>query len=264
VEASERQPLWARPLEPPEAPPGWRVGPPDFVGVGAQRCGTTWWFRGAIRPHPDFKRPFKPLKEVHFFDRFWTGDVPEDFADRYAALFPRPEGAITGEWTPRYMCDPWAIRMLAQAAPRARILVLLRDPVERYRSGIERELGLAEGGGVSPSISVVGDAVYRSLYHDQVKRVLDLFGRERVLVLQYERCVADPVGEMRRTQSFMGLEPLREMPDKLARERTARRDRAAMPADMHADLVELFADDVRRLATLCPELDLSLWPSFAG
>ena len=38
--------------EEPECPPSWSTGPPDFVGIGAQRCGTTWWFGGALQAHP--------------------------------------------------------------------------------------------------------------------------------------------------------------------------------------------------------------------
>ena len=37
--------------DPPKVPPGWRTGPPDFVGVGVQRAGTTWWF-AELRRHP--------------------------------------------------------------------------------------------------------------------------------------------------------------------------------------------------------------------
>lgn len=259
-----RAPLWSRPLEPPEAPEGWISGPPDFVGVGAQRCGTTWWFRGAIRPHPEFRRPFKPLKEVHFFDRYWMSEPPADFAERYARLFPRPPGSITGEWTPRYMCDPWALRLLAQAAPNAKILIMLRDPVERYRSGVEREARLAEQGGIAPSITVVGDALYRGLYRRQVEQVLGLFGRENVLVLQYERCLAEPLAEMQRTHRFLGVEVLGELTAKLDLPRPPRGERVGFPAAMRADLVEIYRDDAERLAALCPEIDLALWPSFAA
>ena len=82
----------------------------------------------------------KPGKEIHFFDRFWDGrEVPADLPGAYARQFPRPEGELTGEWTPRYMHDFWALPLLKAAAPEARILVMLRDPVDRYRSGIARE-----------------------------------------------------------------------------------------------------------------------------
>ena len=126
-------PRWAEPIEVPECPPGWRTGPPDFVGIGAQRSGTSWWYRG-IEAHPNVVRIKGQRKELHYFNRFWDGDVPPDFADRYASLFPRPEGKLSGEWTPRYMHDYWSLPLLREAAPDARILVILRDPVERALS----------------------------------------------------------------------------------------------------------------------------------
>ena len=86
-----------------------------------------------MRRHPRIRR--SPLgKEVHYFDRFWRGDAPDDIAAEYASLFPRPPGQLVGEWTPRYLPDFWSISLLRRAAPDARLLVMLRDPVARYRS----------------------------------------------------------------------------------------------------------------------------------
>ena len=45
------------------------TGPPDFIGVGAQRSGTTWWF-GTMLGHPQIAPPRERKKELHFFNRF--------------------------------------------------------------------------------------------------------------------------------------------------------------------------------------------------
>ena len=110
---------------------------------------------------------------------------------------------------------------------------------------------------------IVGDAIHRSLYHRQVAHVLDVFGGERVLILQFERCRDDTLAQMQRTQSFLGLEPLTELPRRLRRERDARTDQLQLPANQREELTRRLEDDVRRLTELCPEIDLSLWPSFA-
>jgi hypothetical protein len=260
---------WWQPLDEPECPPGWRTGPPDFVGIGAQRCGTSWWYAGAIRSHPQVEEPEGRAKELHFFDRYWAEDPPADYAERYARFFPRPEGAITGEWTPRYLPDPWALPLLAKAAPEARILIMLRDPIARYRSaiaqGIERQ---RKQGQYPPTIALVGEAIGRSTYHDKVHRALEIFGRERVLMLQFERCVAEPLAEMQRTHRFLGIEPLNDLTPRLER-RLSREDRAGsenpdLPTTLREELKELLAEDVRRLAQLCPEIDPGLWPNFAA
>ena len=91
----------------------------------------------ALDSHPSVVRVDTCLKELHYFDRFWDGDVPADLVARYHRYFPRPAGGVTGEWTPRYMYDHWSLRLLRRAASEARILVILRDPIERYRSALE-------------------------------------------------------------------------------------------------------------------------------
>jgi hypothetical protein len=256
-------PRWMQQIEVPESPPDWRTGPPDFVGVGAQRCGTSWWYRGTIRSHPDVVRVAKPGKELHYFDRFWAGEPPGDFVERYHSLFPRPEGAITGEWTPRYMVDFWAMRLLRDAAPDARLLIMLRDPIERLRSGIQRARMLADEAGEPFELAHMSEAVYRGLYHEQIRGVLELYPRERVLILQFERCQRDPIGEMRRTQEFLGLEPLEEMPEKLQQHKRPPGTKPELSPARHEELRRRFTDDVARLAGLCPEIDLELWPNFA-
>src|SRR5688500_8701659 len=75
---------------PPPVPPDWHTGPPDFVGVGAQRSGSSWWYRVAVEAHPKVVRVEGRLKELHYFDRFWNAKVPSDFAQRYHSYFPRP------------------------------------------------------------------------------------------------------------------------------------------------------------------------------
>src|SRR6266581_2247393 len=92
---------------------GWEVGPPDFVGVGAQRSGTTWWWR-LVCDHP---RIVPAEKEFHFFDEYFARQFSEADARAYHRLFPRPSGYLTGEWSPRYMHDFWTPALLRKAAP---------------------------------------------------------------------------------------------------------------------------------------------------
>jgi hypothetical protein len=250
-----------RPLEPPECPPGWRTGPPDFVGVGAQRAGTSWWYR-AVEDHPRVARIEDQAKELHFFGRFWQGDVPEDLAQRYHRFFPRPPGAITGEWTPRYMYDFWSLRLLARSAPDARILVLLRDPVERYLSGLARQIRLAEEAEQPINLMMLADALARGLYHQQLCRVFEFFPRERVLVLQYERCVADTAVQLAATCRFLDLEPFDQLPPRATERRRPPNPKPQLGEGMRLDLIGRLGDDVSRLIEMCPEIDVSLWPNF--
>ncbi len=190
------------PGAPPQLPEGWVTAPPDFVGIGAQKAGTSWW-SALIHEHPDVHRTGDQPKELHFFDEYWERAFTLADAERYARYFPRPAtGGLAGEWTPGYirLLDAGLIR---RAAPNARILVLLRDPLERYRSSMAHTDDMSRAPlGRQDAMG----AYQRGLYAQQLRRVFAAFPREQVLVLQYERCRDDPMGELARTFRFLGLD----------------------------------------------------------
>jgi hypothetical protein len=70
---------------------------PDFVGVGVQKCGTTW-VAARLREHPDV---FFDEKEISFFtNHFYRG------YDWYHGLFTGRDGKVAGEWSPNYFISP--------------------------------------------------------------------------------------------------------------------------------------------------------------
>ncbi len=118
------------PGAPPVCPAGWHTGPPDFVGLGAQRAGTTRWF-DLIVQHPEVEAPSVTRKELHYFDRFHSGGFATTDAVAYHDYFPRPRGRLTGEWTPFYLAAPWVPAMLSAAAPGDQAA---REPAHTTRS----------------------------------------------------------------------------------------------------------------------------------
>lgn len=234
-------------------PASWETGPPDFVGVGVQRAGTTWWY-AAIEAHPGVQRvPLAP-KERHFFDAYRERPFTDDDVAVYHRLFPRRPDVLTGEWTPAYVYHHWIPPLLARAAPDARILVLLRDPVERYVSAIS-----GDERNRRRSARRTREALDRGLYHAQLTRLLEHVERERVLVLQSERCRSSPVEEIRRTYAFLGLDP-QHVPSVLSR-RTNASPTAHVDVPPHElDAVRTaYRADATALFTDFPELDPSLW-----
>ena len=242
---------------PPACPEGWRIGPPDFVGVGTARSGTTWWDE-LIHAHPKVVRAAGVPKEVHYFDRFWDGTFSDSDAARYHAMFPRPDGAMAGEWTPGYMVDFWAPALLRRSAPDARLLVLLRDPIERFRSGLtltENRMTLSW-----TSRAAANGGFQRGCYADQLERLWSVFPRNQVLVLQFERCVRDPTAELRRTFAFIGLDP--DAASSIEAGRRVNESRAVkreLRADQRDALGRAYASENERLARLVPDLDIGLW-----
>ena len=231
----------------------------DFVGIGVQKAGTSWWYRLVV-DHPQVSHRPSIHKERHFFARFGTQAFgPNDIAD-YQAWFPRVAGTTTGEWTPDYFSYPWVPPLLAQAAPDAKLLLLLRDPVQRFRSGLAAQVR----SGANHVGTAQAGALARSLYADALRRWQRHFPDRQLLVMQYEACVANPVEHLTATYEFLGLDP-GHRPHDLRREvNKTVQGSIELPPDALARLEEIVAPDIAELASLVPNLDLSLWPDYAG
>jgi Sulfotransferase family len=249
---------------PPALAPGNRTGPPDFVGIGVQKAGTTWWYERIVA-HPGVFAPARVHKERHYFDRFGARPMSAADAAGYQGWFPRPAGMLSGEWTPDYFTFPWVPRLLARAAPDARLLLLLRDPVERYRSGLAHHARMGQPVDGAAMIN----AVARGHYHAALENWLEHVDAARLLVLQHERCVIQPDVEMARTLDHLGLaqshttEGAPSLPRSLDRVPPAGRAREELGDEMVDVLIQLYEPGVVALRRAVGDLDLALWPNFA-
>jgi hypothetical protein len=208
---------------------------PDFLIIGAMKCGTTTLF-SMLEQHPGFLSPV--TKEIHFFD------APRNNARGqawYRAHYPSKRSMnaagerlgyapVTGEATPA-MSAPVYARNAAELVPDARIIVSLRNPVDRawshyqhyqrhpkpdpldFESALERELSwLAEGNKItednfiqlSPTAHRLG-YVLRGRYAEQLEKWFQHFPRERFLILNFERWVQDPASAANRVTEHVGL-----------------------------------------------------------
>jgi hypothetical protein len=274
------------------------AGPPDFIGVGALGAGCAWW-HGLLLKHPQVDPLRFRIKQLHFFDEFCTRPMTDADVETYRRSFRRRKpGTVSGEWTPRYMYDVWAPPLIARAAPGAKLLVMVSDPIERYRVKLARELLDGEPDDIYLRMD---DVSSRGRYGSQLRALRAWFGEDRILVLQYEKCQVDPLGEYARTLRFLGLsedfQPERlqlmaaggsgpkwyvrilhrlGMPEDFRRRlllrsrllrRITRRTPDPDPAELWPELEEsLHAEldpEVAALQAIVPELDVSLWPNFA-
>jgi hypothetical protein len=101
----------------------------------------------------------------------------------------------------------------------------------------------------------------RSRYATQLAWWLEHFPREQFLLLQYEQCAADTQEQLDRTYAFLGLRPQNASVQEIARARKKAKEHVVLPDSAREWLGRYYADDVRRLRELMPELDLSLWKS---
>ncbi len=244
--------------EAPGCPVGMETGPPDFVGVGAPKAGTSWWFK-LILAHPDVYAPYE--KELMFFNRAFlereaAGGVSDDDLLAYHQWFPRPAGSKAGEWTPSYLFAYRLPPLLHRAAPDVKILVMLRDPVERYRSDISRAMPHR----IRRNIRYKG--LVRGFYAAELAPWEEVFEPSSMLVLQYEACTRDPVGQLAATYRFLGLDDaFRPEGIRTAVNKTKVKRSAA--AGLERLFVQLYEPDVVALAARYPQIDLRLWPNFA-
>ena len=178
----------------------------DFVGIGAARCGTSWIAR-CLQEHPGIFVP--PKKELHYFN----DDAKYDPSLSRMKPFFGEAGpdAIRGELTPRYIINDKALGRIRTAFPEVKILVMLRDPVERafsqwcyFRFNKKKESTSDFRAALDGYFHE--DYVVKSLYGAQLERVFELFGRDHVWVSLFDRIREEPAGLIGGLYRFLGVD----------------------------------------------------------
>ena len=246
---------------------------PGFLIVGAQRCGTTSMYR-TLSQHPAVLKAVLH-KGVHYFDMNYGRSL-----GWYQAHFPlaararRLQGStaitpLTFESSPYYMFHPLAPARIARDLPGVKLLVLVRDPVERAYSAhahelargyesesFERALELEDDRISGEAERIVASPGYlshdhqhhayrtRGQYAEQLEVLEKMFGAERIHVVDSGDFFTRPEPVYDGVLDFLGL-PHRGYP---AFERYNARPRSAMPESLHAKLDEHFLPFDERLA----------------
>lgn len=198
---------------------------PDFIIVGAMKAGTTS-LTSYLFQHPRIAPPRR--KEIHYFDS------PEyAHGDRwYRAHFPvRRAGFVTGEASPYYFCHPHCPARAHALVPDARLIVMLRNPIDRALSHYHHQVRHgreplpfdaaidAEADRLAGELErMLEDERYyshpfwaysyltRGRYAEQLERWLRFYPRERMLIIGSESFYADPERWHSATLDFLGLE----------------------------------------------------------
>lgn len=204
---------------------------PDFIIIGGQRCGTTSFYY-YLMEHPSIVPPY--TKEVNYFnDNFARG------LSWYRAQFPTTiqkyytehvlkHSLLTGEASPYYLIYPHAPGRIAKLLPHVKLIVLLRNPIDRayshhwllikngfetlsFKDAIEQEPNRLAG----ELEKMQADEHYhsynyghfsyltRGIYVDQLQRWLQYFPKEQLLLLKSEDLYSNPAKVMRQTFEFL-------------------------------------------------------------
>ncbi len=206
---------------------------PDFFIVGAAKAGTTALYLQLLRS-PQVFMPVQ-LKEPNFFlfegesPNFRANTLTDDIINKtsvwrledYAALFaPALPTQIAGEASPSYLYYPQVAERIHQRLPNAKIVAMLRNPVDRAYSAFmfqvslraERvstfEEGLAlEAQRISDRWSWMYHYRQMGYYSDQIARYYQRFPKENIHVCIYEEFCDDPTRVVCDLAQFLGIDP---------------------------------------------------------
>lgn len=197
---------------------------PNFFIVGAPKCGTTSLYE-YLKQHPQVF--FPKIKEQNFFstppppgsqlfDLRYCGSRQE-----YQRLYQGAEKFVAiGDASPSYLWDEDACRRIHKVCPQAKIIIILRDPVARayshflfYRMNlVEPESSFRKALELEASLQKVTwheRRAYASfgLYYEQVRRYLETFGREQVLVLLFDDLASKRKELLAQVARHIGVDP---------------------------------------------------------
>ena len=191
---------------------------PNFFIVGAPKAGTTTLYH-YLNEFPEIY--FSKLKEPHYFSRKIVPDnhpgMPLRDEKKYLKLFAGFKNQkIIGESSTTYLADPEAPYLIHKVSPSSRILISLRDPVERTYS---QYLMYRKTGYLKPSFhdqlffEIQNEVnfenpnigLYHGLYSNNVTRYQDVFGNNRVKIIIFEEFIKNPMQTFNSVLKFLEL-----------------------------------------------------------
>ncbi len=202
---------------------------PNFFIVGAPKCGTTSLY-AYLREHPQVFM-CEPKEPEHFSgDLDWRGHMRAERVsdlDDYLALFSEADDAVAvGEASTWSLFSRAAAERIYAFDPDANVIIMLREPVsmmyslhgqylkdgnesiEDFEHALAAEPDRRAGRRIPASSHLPVGLQYTAVasYQEQVRRYLERFGRDRVLIIRFDRFSRDTPREYRRVLAFLGLD----------------------------------------------------------
>jgi hypothetical protein len=192
--------------------PDFRV---DFLGIGVAKSGSTW-LADKLRLHPQIFVPDE--KSIYYFNQYMgkgSKQINENnkrplqwYHSFFAEASPRQ---ITGEISPEYLMHENCAKDIFDYNPNIKLLVTLRDPVQRAHSQylFRQQTGLSRYPSFEAAIGDFPLLLDTGFYYRHLKRYFDLFPRENIKVMFYEDLKKDGDRFYRNVLSFLGAEEYR-------------------------------------------------------
>jgi hypothetical protein len=177
---------------------------PDFIGIGAQRTGTSWIY-ACLYEHPQV---CMPQKEIGFFsrDRNWSRGF-----EWYEQIFAEcPPGAIAGEFSTSYLTDTDVPARMVDRYAGVRLIASLRHPVDRAYSSYLNDIVagvVAPATGFRRALELHPEYVEGGRYERYLRRYLEVFPRHQLFVSIFDDARREPLAAIQKIYRFVGADP---------------------------------------------------------
>lgn len=251
---------------------------PDFIIIGTQRGGTTSLYN-YLAHHPNIAAA--SIKEVHFFDKnyfkglTWYRAQFPSIMQKYYTEHIRKQEFVTGEATPYYLFHPHVPARVANVMPHVKLIVQLRNPVDRAYSQYYHEVEMGhETLSFADAIAQETERTHqeaekiaanerytsynyqhytylsRGIYVDQLRPWMKHFPKEQFLILKSEDFYKNPAGAFQETLQFLGLPYVAQQEEKKEFKQYNNTTYTKMDTALRAQLVEYFRPHNARLQEL--------------
>lgn len=236
----------------------------DFVGIGAQKAGTTWLYK-RLSMHPNIY--FPRGKEIHYFDRLPENSTNiKPYADIFGnSHFYSQNKFKVGEITPEYaILSEKKISLLYDYSPEVRIFYSVRDPAERLWSAIKMHKFLQQKDikkdRIEDILSFAKSSTFleQSDYLNNIEKWRKYFHRKQICVVLFENFALHPHRVIKRVASHIGIDPnfYDLIPPKAIAAPIFTGHKASMPSEVREKFIELL-DPV--ISGMEEELNTSLY-----
>ena len=224
----------------------------NFLGIGAQKCGTTWLY-SLLKDHP--RLYFPPAKELHFWDN-QTFPVSDLALDSYKKLFsiPSAEGKLKGEITPAYaFLSLQMIGQIQELMPDVRLFYIIRDPIARAWSSAQMALGRAEMQIEEASDQWFIDhfrsagSLARGDYAKCMDNWLKIFKPEQLLLLRYEQIISEPLVLLQQLANHLAIDAAPLLASPMLQKKVFEGPGHPLRPSLKTVLEELYAEPKQRL-----------------
>lgn len=197
----------------------------DFVGIGAEKAGTTW-LADCLREHPQVYIP--KIKEIFFFNDYDPHflSIKNYRYNRGLSWYSRQfngrrKNKLIGEVSPTYLYSRVTAERIKTSFPNVKIIVILREPIQRLHSQYihDLRLGVIKDVPLDEAIRLYRNYVEKGLYYKYLEFYIKVFGRKNILVVFHEDLLNDPKTTIKKVYRFVGIKDKSFLPKSLKKKK---------------------------------------------